>query len=390
MAGKAQKAQQQTAAAKASPPQAENAGTGNAVADRFISTREISQAALSKYANAKDVQASWSQYLRPAAVQVLEAFETLLDDSGFWSSAEITEFELRGTEPETAASLLELTRLRLNDLLDFMGYKPPPPSVDLVDDFRAALSSVLSTPAEDDRRAQRTREALYQISVFKFRLRRLINDVDKLPIGAPQSAELRYRVTRAVRAGASAAIPGAIAAGVAVVGFPPAGIAAGAAAVGAGVEAATKELVKESTKLAAARVIARLLGSDDSDPVSEYFGALTAYADASITLRYYMTSAAEKVAAGEASSRFLIQVTLLEYTRWLIRVMDTLTQIDDYRTRLIAQELQARLDGASEIGEWIDIGADAELSDLAKRFETAEHYFEARLERHIKLVDSNP
>jgi hypothetical protein len=210
------------------------------------------------------IEGDSTSQLLPAANQILDGLERFLADDELWS-------RLRGAEAATAVLnersqlvVMEVFDQDLGAMLDMIGYREPPPAQQLEVELKTSLAEALQAPPTQAMRAVRTRRAEQNTAIFTHRLRRVITEAERESEnrgagGDREDASVGARLRVAMRKGAEAAAPAALAAGAVGLVFPP---ASGAVSVGAGAIASGRELLRQSVELGATGLLNKVVGGE--------------------------------------------------------------------------------------------------------------------------------
>jgi hypothetical protein len=209
--------------------------------------------------------AAWRGRLIGPAKQLRDGLVAhLLTNEKLWEQLRVSEIAAAVFDPQSRLVIRKALDLNVEGLLGAMGVKQPQAEL-LARDLKSALVDLQKEAPNEAMRAARVRNAQQHIAFVTHRLSGAIKDAE--PTGTdvdgdrdPDSTSpnpLRTRLRAAMRAGAEAAVPAALAAGAVSLVFPSPDHTApvvGAAALGVG----AKELVKQAVHLAATGLLGRV------------------------------------------------------------------------------------------------------------------------------------
>ena len=211
------------------------------------------------------IEAEWTSQLVPAAKQILEGMEKYLVDDGLWGRLKGVEAATTVLDDPQRLVMMEVLDQRLGTMLTKMGYREPPPALQLEAELKASLVEMLQVPRNHAMRAVTTRRAEQNMAIFAHRLRRVITEAEREGMDRSggrdrERASVQARLREAMNKGAEVAAPAAVAAGAAGLVFS----SPGEAGVGAGALAAGRELLRQGVQLAATGLLSKVVAGEAS------------------------------------------------------------------------------------------------------------------------------
>lgn len=312
--------------------------------------------ALQKDATKRD----WSHHLLSTAEHMLQAFADLRDDDEFWGELESAEFAFFRPDEEDVLAALELLNSDLVGVLDLMGYKPPPPSTTLAVDLQLAVHDAISEPNRLVR-VERTRNARYHMALYTYHLRPLVAAAKETSQQGNDHRQLSRRLLAAVKTGARALVPAAVAASAASIVFPPAGAAGGVAAAVHGLTEGAREFTKQGIELGSASLVAAALGNQEATASPEDILVATermfsrSLSDLGVIVDWLYRERPSEL----ATYRQYVQALAIEALRWHYQAERARLAVERrpgmLRAKAAAENAQLAI---REISDWVNKGED--------------------------------